>query len=228
MAPGAGGAMAPKKYTPAEIAALAHIGGWTGHDQIVTATAIALAESGGVQARSVHKNKNGTYDWGVWQINDVHKPSDDVKNYGIDNAKAGYRVWVEAGHSWKPWATFNDNSYRAHLATAEQAYNTIQSDTSIEQRLRSADRTHLDAGATGTNRVDDGFGISNPLDGINNTIANAFSALTKSLFGVALNAGVLVLAIVLIILAVVVLARGPATSVLKKTPIGRVAKVVKS
>lgn len=44
-------------------------------DFITCAVAIILAESGGNPKAKGGPNSNGTFDWGLWQINDVHKKS---------------------------------------------------------------------------------------------------------------------------------------------------------
>jgi hypothetical protein len=189
------------KYNTAQIAALAHIGGFTGKEQIVTATAIALAESGGDQ-NATHKNKNGSTDKGLWQINDKAHPDKIAlaTSSAIGNAQAAYKVWAEK-HSFTPWATFNSKSYLAHMPAAESAYAELQDDPTIETKLKA-----------GGGAVDSQFGDVNPgspADGVGGALTNGFNILNKGIFGVAVNAGVFLLAIVLLILGVILLARKP-------------------
>jgi hypothetical protein len=205
------------KLNISQVAAAAHIGGWTGEDQIVTATAIALAESNGVTDAKGGPNSNGTYDWGLFQINDVHKPTQAEKTDPIANAQRAYKIWVQAGHSFKPWATYNSGSYKKKLTDGQLAYGQIHADPKIEQRLKSG-------------QPEPGFGSiekDSPLDKTGDALTGGFNAFTKGLYGAVVNLSVLALAVVLLILGVVILLRGPVSSVAGKTALGKVAKTAK-
>lgn len=85
-------------------------------NEIATATAIALAESGGDPAATNH-NTNGSYDYGLWQINTVHG---GLLNQGdkfnpLDNAKMALTVYKGAGNKWTPWSVYKSGVYRAQL-----------------------------------------------------------------------------------------------------------------
>lgn len=91
-------------------------------DQIATATAVALAESGG-DTNATNKNSNGSVDYGLWQINTVHG---SLLNQGdkfnpLDNAKMALRVYAGAGNKWTPWTVYNTGSYRAQMSVASLA-----------------------------------------------------------------------------------------------------------
>lgn len=104
------------------IAQFAQSAGWSSQSDIATATAIALAESGG-KSDATNKNSNGTTDYGLWQINSIHKDAlaiGDWKDPSI-NAKMAYMVYKQAGNSFKPWVTFNNGHYKDHLSGANPA-----------------------------------------------------------------------------------------------------------
>lgn len=186
------------KYSPEQIAALAHSAGFTGKEQIVTATAIALAESGGNQD-AVHHNSDAhkTNDYGIWQINDYYHPDKIAlaRSSAQGNAQAAYKVWAEK-HAFTPWATYNSKSYLAHLPAAEKAYATIGKDTSIEAGLKD-----------GGKAADSGGGGS--IFNVGGSITSAVNSLNRSIFGVAVNAGVFLAALVILVLGVLLLARKP-------------------
>src|SRR4051812_48178503 len=94
-------------YTPDGIGALIYKNGkWgPGGDRTAivafldTAIAVALAESGG-NDQAMHKNSNGSTDFGLWQINSVH--TDLLKKYtwnnAGDNTEMARQIWEGQGH----------------------------------------------------------------------------------------------------------------------------------
>jgi hypothetical protein len=90
--------------------------------EIPTATAIALGESGG-ETTATNRNSNGTYDYGLWQINTVHGPllSQGDRFNPADNAKMALTVWQRAGNKWTPWSVYKSGIYRTFLPTATLA-----------------------------------------------------------------------------------------------------------
>jgi hypothetical protein len=102
--------------TPAQMAAALKAAGFSG-SEIPTGVAIGLAESGG-NTNAHPRNTNGTYDNGVWQINDIHRDALATGNKFdlYDNAKMARIVYVQAGHSWRPWVTFWKGTYRKYMA----------------------------------------------------------------------------------------------------------------
>jgi hypothetical protein len=94
-------------------------------DNAVKAVAICLAESGGTMKRSDKPNSNGTYDWGAWQINDIHKPSDEVKNHWAPNWQTAYQI-ASGGTNWKPWSTYNNGRYVQFMGAAAAAWQTAK------------------------------------------------------------------------------------------------------
>lgn len=84
--------------------------------EIATAVAVALAESGGDPAATNH-NTNGSYDYGLFQINTVHGAllTQGDKFNPLDNAKMALTVWSGAGNKWTPWSVYKSGVYRAQL-----------------------------------------------------------------------------------------------------------------
>lgn len=85
---------------------------------IPTGVAVAMAESGGDPTQINTANRNGSRDYGLFQINTVHGSllqQGDWRNPD-DNAKMAYKVWVDAGRKWTPWAVYNSGSYTKFLS----------------------------------------------------------------------------------------------------------------
>lgn len=87
-------------------------------DQAKIAIAIATAESGLANKRSNSMNRNGTYDWGIFQINDCHcsKIDGDCHEKLLDpkfNIEFAKRIYDDS--NWYPWSTYKNNAYKEHL-----------------------------------------------------------------------------------------------------------------
>ena len=87
--------------------------------EIATATAVALAESGG-ETTATNKNSNNSIDYGLWQINTVHGTllNQGDKFNPLDNAKMALTVWQRAGNKWTPWTVYKTGVYRTHMGAA--------------------------------------------------------------------------------------------------------------
>jgi hypothetical protein len=113
--------------TDVEIAQAARAGGFP-DEHLVTAVAVALAESGGNEG-ATNKNTNGTVDYGLWQINSIHR-ADLVSgswNVPADNARMAYNVFKRAGNSWWPWYAFRGAKHIKFLDRATTAVKTVGS-----------------------------------------------------------------------------------------------------
>lgn len=88
------------------------------------AAAIAMAESHG-NPTATNKNSNGTTDYGLWQINSVHK---DVLSSGKwqdpqTNANMAYKVYQQAGgwndngmkSGFMAWTTYKNNKFQQYM-----------------------------------------------------------------------------------------------------------------
>lgn len=107
-----------------DVMILAHAmdAGWADAHDAQVATAIALAESGGNPSATNH-NFNGSTDYGLWQINSIHK---DVLANGqwsdpAANAKMAHEIYAQAGNRFTPWVTFTTGRYLAFMPRAAKA-----------------------------------------------------------------------------------------------------------
>ena len=80
-----------------EAASLAATAGFPG-GELHTAVAVAYAESLG-DPSAVNRNRNGSKDSGMWQINSVH--GFDNLFDPLENARAAYEIWRVQG--WTAW-----------------------------------------------------------------------------------------------------------------------------
>src|SRR5690606_28599923 len=94
-------------------------------DDLVIAVAVALAESGGRPGiNNEGLNSDGSVDYGLWQINSVHTASGFEPALAYDpsyNAMWARRIFLNAGSSWTPWTTFNNESYLQYMGRARSA-----------------------------------------------------------------------------------------------------------
>jgi len=105
----------------------------------VIATAVALAESGGNPNATNTKNKDGSIDSGLWQINSVHKR--DHPTWTVDwlhnpnnNAKA-MSIISKGGTYWKPWTVYNNGDYKKHIPAAQKALESIRETPGIGEQI---------------------------------------------------------------------------------------------
>lgn len=97
--------------------------------ELATAVAVALAESGGRVDAIGGPNFDGSFDYGVWQINEsAHRDKFNHSSLGAEgqwwsvaNAQMAVMVWREAGGRWTPWSAYNSGAYRLFLARGEKA-----------------------------------------------------------------------------------------------------------
>lgn len=86
--------------------------------------AIALAESSGETDVVGGPNSNGTHDYGLWQINEIHK--DLLSRYDWKNPNDNYamatQIYIGAGNRFTPWSTYNNGAYATHMAEATLAW----------------------------------------------------------------------------------------------------------
>jgi Lysozyme like domain len=112
------------KLSASDIATYAANAGFTG-DDLVTAVAIALAESGGDPQALGDTTITPGGSLGLWQINLRWHPEFQANPNALydpqTNANAAYSVFKQQGFS--AWSTFNGGQYSAHLADASAAVN---------------------------------------------------------------------------------------------------------
>lgn len=115
------------KLSPNEIAFVAQAAGFTG-DDLVTAVAVSLAESGGdtdVLARSTVGDNVGNRDHGLWQISNRWHP-EKLAEMGpwrnpFVNARMAFKIYSDAGKKFTPWKVFGSKGYEQFLPDARIA-----------------------------------------------------------------------------------------------------------
>lgn len=112
----------------AQIATLAKAAGWSGED-VVTAVAVALAESGGNPRALADDSDDLSY--GLWQINMLGGMGPERRRaFGLTsneqlydpatNARAAHAIW--RGQGWqRGWGAYSSGAYRKHLPAARAA-----------------------------------------------------------------------------------------------------------
>ena len=99
-------------------------------EEAITATAISIAENGGGNPAALSpRNRNGTFDLGLWQINSIHWPKYGGEQALVDplnNARAAHGIYVGSG--WCAWSTYDarcgvghNGAYANYLSRARSA-----------------------------------------------------------------------------------------------------------
>ena len=125
--PSTGGGTIPAGLTDTSAASAAEVAIGAGFpaDQLVTAVAVAGAESGW-NPSATHVNSNGSTDYGLWQINSVHADLLASGNWQLpaDNARMALAVWKSSG--WSAWVTFNSGAWQGYVGAARTAVAKAQ------------------------------------------------------------------------------------------------------
>lgn len=200
-----------RRLSRAEIADVMRRAGWP-ESAIPVGVAIALAESGGNPRAVNTKNRNGSRDYGLFQINTVHGSLLKQGDWSdpVDNAKMALKVYRDSGSKWRPWATYNSGSYRKFF-TSKPGGNPTLAVTPPDN--------------------DKGF-TEGLVDGITGAAPVGANLFTLGFIGTAAfwqRFGIALLAVLLIIVGVWIVFRQPLTDLgkglINLTPQGRVASV---
>ena len=117
-----------------QLIALAAGAGFVG-DDLTTAVSIALAESGGdpnaYNPERAANTPQGAGSFGLWQI--YLKAHPEYKGQNLFdpqlNASAAFAVYSSAGNSFRPWSTFGNGAYLAHVDTVNGIISASQDTT---------------------------------------------------------------------------------------------------
>lgn len=148
--------------------------------QLVTATAVAGAESGWDPTQTYH-NTNGTTDHGLWQINDVNTAALALGDWKdpVTNARMMVMLWKQSG--WHPWTTFNDGKYVKFLPEATAAVAKLSGTAAVPASLSTVVSTDCAPGGGGAGTAASGKGPARPFPGGSGTTSDPTSGgfLTK-------------------------------------------------
>jgi|GEM_PF-4939469 len=116
------------RLSVAQIGTFAQSAGFSG-SSLVTAIAVAMAESGGDPSATDH-DSNGTTDRGLWQINSVHTQYSAACDYDPScSAKAAFEI-SDGGRNWQPWVTYQNG---AEIPFLSEALAWVDSQSSSNQ-----------------------------------------------------------------------------------------------
>jgi hypothetical protein len=125
----------PVKLTMEEIVASVALGGWP-ENLWPTAAAVADAESVGGAINVYNTYKEGHY--GLFQISKSSHPGffSSGKSWvsPIENSKEAYRIYQDAGNSFKPWEAYTNGRYAPGLLSATAAVGAVKVKRSTSQK----------------------------------------------------------------------------------------------
>jgi Lysozyme like domain len=123
------------KYTMAQMAFFLQGAGMPQAD-LAKGVAVGWAESSGRGDAIGGPNTDGSFDYGLWQINGKAHPdlmtSDEQWWSPGYNAQMAVKVYQDAGNSFKPWSTYGGISYQLNMIAAQAAADAP--DNSIAMR----------------------------------------------------------------------------------------------
>lgn len=85
---------------------------------IDVAVSIALAESSG-NIYATNKNYNGSIDYGLWQINSIHKPDKSRIFDPLYNAQFAVMLWRRRGN-FNDWVTYKKGLHKKYLPSVRK------------------------------------------------------------------------------------------------------------
>jgi Lysozyme like domain len=139
-----------------QLVMLAGNAGFSGTD-LVTAVAVALAESGGnPQAYNPERQAGaaqGFGSFGLWQIYLQAHPEFSGSNLfdPQTNASAAFSVYRGAGGTFAPWSTFKSGAYLAHADAVSQAIGPAAPSPAVAV---ADDGAAVDSGAVDESGID--------------------------------------------------------------------------
>lgn len=184
---------------------------------ITTAVAIALAESSGRTDAKNAANRNGTVDWGLFQINDVNWTSKDSASVRLDadaNTAKAYDVYKRQGFG--AWVAYKSEAYAQHLPAARAAVNGTKGEASNGATGGSVSVDPVEGSKVATGGLN-----LNPLD----PVASALSDLQGTLMKILNSALLWIIAVVFLILGIVIVMRRQVGAAVSLAGPGKIAKV---
>lgn len=124
--------------------------------ELDTAVAVAGAESNWRPDAVNRTNRNGSTDYGAWQINSVHADLLRGRDWSdLDtNAWMAHQVWHAVGGSWSPWTTYKSGSYKRFLAEARASVSGVPEVVPVSRQAeRECDPAEASENAPSNGRV---------------------------------------------------------------------------
>lgn len=126
--------------------------GFTSRADVITGLAVSLAESGSydykvkmvrANAEATHTNKNGSIDYGAWQINTINA---DVFEEGMwsdvyANARMAFRVHKRQG--WNAWSVIKNGRYANYMNRATRAFDNPNDNRFVLSRYLGVEKPML-------------------------------------------------------------------------------------
>ena len=185
--------------------------------------AIALAESSGNPSAIGPKNKNGTTDYGLFQVNSIHWGNTAVADRLDPDKNTAKAAEVYRKQGKNAWVAHKNGKAAGKLVQVEKEWvggEAIGVATGSALTIGGAMGGLAGAGPTAIAKaLDPGAAILNGLNSFNETLAKFFNSFA-----------LWVIAVVLIILGIVILLRKPVAAVAfggKAAAVGAVVDVVK-
>lgn len=197
--------------------------GFKGHDRVIAA-AVAMAESSG-NAHAIHINDNGTADYGLWQINSVHRDLFDQYDWTMpgDNGRMAYTVWQKAGGKWSPWATYpNAANLQMNKAVADIKSHGVSNPDSDSGSPYTASIADILTGAI-TQGVENSVPGVTQLEDISNFLTKISNPKSWASIGLVILGGILILIIAYKLLATDAIKAGEKVL---NSPVGKAVRTV--
>ena len=229
---------AKTQLTDVEIGALV-ASHWPGlaKDQVPLIVAIVRAESGG-RPDAMNSNKNGSRDWGLFQINDVNwqgQPAATRLDPAANTAKA-FEVYKRQGLG--AWVAYKNGKHLPFLPAAKAALQGAGS--GLKGPIDSAAVTAAGKdGGSSVNPLSIASGVGGAAIGVlgagpailknldpGEAIAGAFASLNETLAKFFNNFALWIVAVVLIVLGIIVIGRRPIGTVVGMAGPGKVTKAL--
>lgn len=110
--------------TPQQIAQYASNAGFAG-DDLVIAVAVVLGESGG-NTRAVNAaNTDGSADYGMWQINTIHRLTQEQSFDPVYSSSFAYKLYLGRGKRFTDWVAYTNGRYKQFLPQAQNGVRGI-------------------------------------------------------------------------------------------------------
>lgn len=123
-------------------------------DALVEAVAIGMSESGGYFDRNnAGLNRDGSVDYGFWNINSVHGPDLTQVYDPYYNARLAYGLWKRKG-GFGDWSDFNNGRYRRWMSAAQEAVARYDGGTTADPNAAQGTWDTATPGRTGRMRAE--------------------------------------------------------------------------